>query len=149
MTCHGTERPPRLKAMESSVQRRCSLCGKQDAVSLRGRVQPAVSAQGIRFVQFPPVLNLQLKRFHFDMERMDMVGSNSTCAGSPAQSWCRQVKLNSRFEFPRRLDLSQFAPGAGSGAHQRCSSCRRARARHVAACYSEALSAALRRCPQW
>ena len=21
---------------------------------------------------FPPVLNLQLKRFHFDMERMDM-----------------------------------------------------------------------------
>ncbi|CAE7717255.1 UBP12 [Symbiodinium sp. CCMP2592] len=51
--------------------------------------------KGIRFVQFPPVLNLQLKRFHFDMERMDM------------------VKLNSRFEFPRRLDLSQFAPGAG------------------------------------
>ncbi|CAE7220777.1 UBP12 [Symbiodinium pilosum] len=51
--------------------------------------------KGIRFVQFPPVLNLQLKRFHFDMERMDM------------------VKLNSRFEFPRRLDLSKFAPGAG------------------------------------
>ncbi|CAJ1426372.1 unnamed protein product [Effrenium voratum] len=51
--------------------------------------------KGIRFVTFPPVLNLQLKRFHFDMERMDM------------------VKLNSRFEFPRRLDLSQFAPGAG------------------------------------
>ena len=23
------------------------------------------------------------------------------------------MKLNSRFEFPRRLDLSQFAPGAG------------------------------------
>ena len=28
--------------------------------------------QGIRFMAFPPVLNLQLKRFHFDMERMDM-----------------------------------------------------------------------------
>ena len=51
--------------------------------------------KGIRFVTFPPVLNLQLKRFHFDMERMDM------------------VKLNSRFEFPRRLDMSQFAPHAG------------------------------------
>eukprot|EP00913_Durusdinium_trenchii_P035565 g33282.t1 len=51
--------------------------------------------KGIRFMAFPPVLNLQLKRFHFDMERMDM------------------VKLNSRFEFPRKLDLSQFAPGAG------------------------------------
>jgi len=51
--------------------------------------------KGIRFLTFPPVLNLQLKRFHFDMERMDM------------------VKLNSRFEIPRRLDLSPFAPGAG------------------------------------
>ena len=29
---------------------------------------------------------------------------------------CCEVKLNSRFEFPRRLDLSQFAPGAGSTA---------------------------------
>lgn len=51
--------------------------------------------KGIRFVKFPRVLNLQLKRFHFDMERMDM------------------VKLNSRFEFPRRLDLSEFVHGAG------------------------------------
>ena len=37
-----------------------------------GGAEP-LAAQGIRFVQFPPVLNLQLKRFHFDMERMDMV----------------------------------------------------------------------------
>eukprot|EP00439_Symbiodinium_sp_Y106_P003623 s7606_g1.t1 len=51
--------------------------------------------KGIRFVRFPPVLNLQLKRFSFDMELMD------------------RVKLNSRFEFPQRLDLSEFAPGAG------------------------------------
>ncbi|CAE7645949.1 UBP12, partial [Symbiodinium pilosum] len=51
--------------------------------------------KGIRFLRFPPVLNLQLKRFHFDLEKMDM------------------VKLNSRFEFPRKLDLSPFAPDGG------------------------------------
>jgi len=51
--------------------------------------------KGIRFLRFPPVLNLQLKRFHFDLEKMDM------------------VKLNSRFEFPRKLDLSKFAPDGG------------------------------------
>jgi len=51
--------------------------------------------KGIRFLSFPPVLNLQLKRFHFDLEKMDM------------------VKLNSRFEFHRRLDLSAFAPQGG------------------------------------
>jgi hypothetical protein len=51
--------------------------------------------KGIRFLQFPPVLNLQLKRFHFDLEKMDM------------------VKLNTRFDIPRTLDLSSFAPGAG------------------------------------
>lgn len=52
--------------------------------------------KGIRFSSFPPVLNLQLKRFHFDLEKMDM------------------VKLNTRFEFSRRLDLAPFAPGAGA-----------------------------------
>jgi len=52
--------------------------------------------KGIRFLTFPPVLNLQLKRFHFDLEKMDM------------------VKLNTRFEFHRRLDLSAFAPNAGT-----------------------------------
>eukprot|EP00928_Gymnodinium_smaydae_P087335 TRINITY_DN71608_c0_g1_i1.p1 TRINITY_DN71608_c0_g1~~TRINITY_DN71608_c0_g1_i1.p1 ORF type:complete len:1266 (-),score=243.44 TRINITY_DN71608_c0_g1_i1:366-3662(-) len=51
--------------------------------------------KGIRFKRFPPVLNLQLKRFHFDLEKMDM------------------VKLNTRFEFPTELDLREFAPGAG------------------------------------
>ena len=51
--------------------------------------------KGIRFLRFPPLLNLQLKRFHFDLEKMDM------------------VKLNSRFEFPRKLDLSPFAPDGG------------------------------------
>merc|ERR1740121_2931527 len=52
--------------------------------------------KGIRFLTFPPVLNLQLKRFHFDLEKMDM------------------VKLNTKFEFHKRLDLSSFAPGAGT-----------------------------------
>jgi ubiquitin carboxyl-terminal hydrolase 7 len=51
--------------------------------------------KGIRFITFPPVLNLQLKRFHFDLEKMDM------------------VKLNTRFEFHRKLDLTSFAPNAG------------------------------------
>jgi len=39
---------------------------------------------------------LQLKRFHFDLEKMDM------------------VKLNTKFEFHKRLDLSSFAPGAAT-----------------------------------
>merc|ERR1719191_1131286 len=52
--------------------------------------------KGIRFKRFPPVLNLQLKRFHFDLEKMDM------------------VKLNTRFEFKTRLDLAPHAPGAGT-----------------------------------
>ena len=72
-------------------------------------------------MQFPPVLNLQLKRFHFDMERMDMVRPEILWAieaieALEAYAWQRQVKLNSRFEFPRRLDLSKFAPGAGFSA---------------------------------
>jgi len=52
--------------------------------------------KGIRFKTFPPVLNLQLKRFHFDLEKMDM------------------VKLNSRFEFPTRLELAEFATGGAA-----------------------------------
>eukprot|EP00933_Yihiella_yeosuensis_P038028 TRINITY_DN32000_c0_g1_i1.p1 TRINITY_DN32000_c0_g1~~TRINITY_DN32000_c0_g1_i1.p1 ORF type:complete len:652 (+),score=96.18 TRINITY_DN32000_c0_g1_i1:98-2053(+) len=52
--------------------------------------------KGIRFLSLPPVLNLQLKRFYFDTEKKEM------------------VKLNSHFEFQRRIDLSPFAPGAGT-----------------------------------
>lgn len=51
--------------------------------------------KGIRFVKLPPVLTFQLRRFHFDLQKMEM------------------VKLDSRFEFPRRLDLSKFMPHAG------------------------------------
>lgn len=44
----------------------------------------------MRFLQFPPVLHLQLKRFDFDLESM------------------RNYKIHSRYEFPRELDLSKY-----------------------------------------
>jgi len=51
--------------------------------------------KGIRFKRFPPVLNLQLKRFTFDLETLDM------------------VKLNDLLEFPRELDLGEFVEDGG------------------------------------
>eukprot|EP00439_Symbiodinium_sp_Y106_P081963 s338_g21.t1 len=51
--------------------------------------------KGIRFKRFPPVLYIQLKRFMFDPEKMDM------------------CKLNGKMEFPQVLDLEAFAPGSG------------------------------------
>lgn len=48
--------------------------------------------KGIRFEKFPPILNLQLKRFQFDMEKFEM------------------VKLNNRFEFSEKLDVSKYIP---------------------------------------
>ena len=52
--------------------------GKQDA------------KKGIHLVRLPPVLNLQLKRFEFDLERL------------------MNVKVNDRYEFPDSLDLEPF-----------------------------------------
>lgn len=52
--------------------------GKQDA------------KKGIRFLQFPPVLNIQLKRFEYDPMRDGM------------------VKIHDRFEFPKTLVLDEF-----------------------------------------
>lgn len=52
--------------------------GKQDA------------EKGIKFVLFPPVLHLHLKRFVYDMHMGDV------------------CKVNDRFEFPQTLDLSEF-----------------------------------------
>lgn len=52
--------------------------------------------KGIRFKRFPPVLNIQLKRFTFDLETLDM------------------VKLNNRLEFPPRLNLDEFCAGSGT-----------------------------------
>ncbi|KAK1442391.1 ubiquitin carboxyl-terminal hydrolase domain containing protein [Babesia gibsoni] len=51
--------------------------------------------KGIRFLKFPPVCVFLLKRFTFDLQRMDT------------------VKLNDRFEFYKEIDLSPFCPGAG------------------------------------
>ncbi|CAI5737499.1 unnamed protein product [Peronospora destructor] len=52
--------------------------GKQDA------------KKGIEFATFPPVLNIQLKRFEYDATRDSM------------------VKIHDRFEFPKRLVLDEF-----------------------------------------
>ena len=43
--------------------------------------------KGVLFTKFPPVLQLQLKRFEYDFQRDAM------------------VKINDRYEFPERLDL--------------------------------------------
>jgi len=52
--------------------------GKQDA------------EKGVKFLRFPPVLNIQLKRFEFDMQTLNM------------------VKINDKFEFTQTLDLDRF-----------------------------------------
>lgn len=52
--------------------------GKQDA------------RKGLRFLQFPPVLNIQLRRFEYDPMRDGM------------------VKIHDRFEFPKVLVLDEF-----------------------------------------
>eukprot|EP00929_Paragymnodinium_shiwhaense_P086380 TRINITY_DN46913_c0_g1_i1.p1 TRINITY_DN46913_c0_g1~~TRINITY_DN46913_c0_g1_i1.p1 ORF type:complete len:1421 (-),score=268.03 TRINITY_DN46913_c0_g1_i1:194-4456(-) len=51
--------------------------------------------KGIKFKRFPPVLYIQLKRFMFDAERMDM------------------CKINGRMDFPLELDLETMAEGGG------------------------------------
>ncbi|KAL9230836.1 hypothetical protein vseg_006133 [Gypsophila vaccaria] len=55
--------------------------------------------KGVLFLDFPPVLQLQLKRFEYDFMRDAM------------------VKINDRYEFPLQLDLDRYdgkylAPGA-------------------------------------
>eukprot|EP00747_Dinoflagellata_sp_TGD_P223483 gnl/TRDRNA2_/TRDRNA2_95042_c0_seq1.p1 gnl/TRDRNA2_/TRDRNA2_95042_c0~~gnl/TRDRNA2_/TRDRNA2_95042_c0_seq1.p1 ORF type:complete len:446 (+),score=98.81 gnl/TRDRNA2_/TRDRNA2_95042_c0_seq1:66-1403(+) len=52
--------------------------------------------KGVRFQALPPVLNLHLKRFHFDFERM------------------ANEKLNTHFEFQERINLDEFVPNAGT-----------------------------------
>ena len=51
--------------------------------------------KGIKFESFPPILTLQLKRFQFDIQAMDM------------------VKLNQNFGFPEKLDIAEFLPEEG------------------------------------
>lgn len=48
------------------------------------------SAQGLRFLHFPYLLTLQLKRFDFDYTTM------------------HRIKLNDRMTFPEELDMSPF-----------------------------------------
>ena len=57
--------------------------GKQDA------------EKGLHFLTFPPVLNVHLKRFEYDPARDGM------------------VKVHDRFEFPQRLDLTQYCKDPG------------------------------------
>jgi ubiquitin C-terminal hydrolase len=59
--------------------------GKQDA------------KKGIEFLTFPPVLNIQLKRFEYDPMRDGM------------------VKIHDRFEFPKTLVLDEFIPEGDGG----------------------------------
>ena len=47
-------------------------------------------AQGLRFLHFPYLLTLQLKRFDFDYTTM------------------HRIKLNDRMTFPEELDMSPF-----------------------------------------
>lgn len=49
-----------------------------------------MSAQGLRFLHFPYLLTLQLKRFDFDYTTM------------------HRIKLNDRMTFPEELDMSPF-----------------------------------------
>ncbi|GFE55445.1 ubiquitin carboxyl-terminal hydrolase family 2 [Babesia ovis] len=51
--------------------------------------------KGIRFKKFPPACVFLLKRFTFDLQRMDT------------------VKLNDRFEFYKEIDLAPFSPNGG------------------------------------
>eukprot|EP00808_Paulinella_micropora_P027764 g31648.t1 len=80
-----------IERMDGRNQYRAEGFGLQDA------------KKGVRFLKFPPILQIQLKRFAFDFEFGDT------------------AKVNDRFEFPLRLDLTEFLPtkegeqAAGSG----------------------------------
>ena len=54
--------------------------------------------KGIRFLRFPPVLNLQLKRLHFDLERVDMVKLKILLLMEP-----RDIFIDSAVWFRRNL----------------------------------------------
>lgn len=67
-----------VEMMDGDNQYRAEGHGLQDA------------KKGVRFLNFPPVLHLQLKRFEYDFNR-DAI-----------------VKINDRYEFPLEIDLSDF-----------------------------------------
>lgn len=56
----------------------------------------------MRFLKFPPVLNVHLKRFEYEMSTGSM------------------VKVNDRYSFPREMDIDQYlgevrGPHTGGG----------------------------------
>lgn len=60
---------------------------RYDAGEQHGR---QVAKKGVRFLRFPPVLNVHLKRFEYEMTTGTM------------------VKVNDRFSFPREMDIDQY-----------------------------------------
>lgn len=70
--------------MGSHVEQRCSTL--TDSPLLINDCSP----QGLRFLHFPYLLTLQLKRFDFDYTTM------------------HRIKLNDRMTFPEELDMSPF-----------------------------------------
>jgi ubiquitin carboxyl-terminal hydrolase 7 len=76
-----------VEELKGSNQYRAEQHGLQDA------------KKGVRFLKFPPVLQLQLKRFEYD----------------PYQD--QMVKINDRFEFQPELDLSEFVPNIPEADH--------------------------------
>ena len=53
------------------------------------------AAKGLRFLKFPPITIFHLKRYTFDLERMET------------------IKLNDKFIFNEEIDLSEFCHESG------------------------------------
>ncbi len=64
--------------------------GSNSAIDLPDSFDKCFSTQGLRFLHFPYLLTLQLKRFDFDYTTM------------------HRIKLNDRMTFPEELDMSPF-----------------------------------------
>ncbi|MBA0732514.1 hypothetical protein Gogos_016601, partial [Gossypium gossypioides] len=71
--------------------------------------------KGVLFIDFPPVLQLQLKRFEYDFMRDTMV-KVSSCLGMvpgkgramlPLTGFVSRTWINDRYEFPLQLDLDR------------------------------------------
>ncbi|CAL5343071.1 unnamed protein product [Camellia sinensis] len=61
--------------------------------------------KGVLFIDFPPVLQLQLKRFEYDFMRDTMVKAGmQICIINCCTSRCN---INDRYEFPLQLDLDR------------------------------------------
>lgn len=63
------------------------LIARYDAGEEHGRQD---ARKGVRFLRFPPVLTIHLKRFEYDMVTGTM------------------IKVNDRFAFPRQMDIDEF-----------------------------------------